>query len=368
MPRNCIICGNNVTKIDFRLDYCVSSDAKMIRHAISHSYCEICAYLFVDEENRIEYQTFYKDDYDFLLDGDVEPIIGDVKYSDYLVEFYSEYIPINQKATLFDIGGGKGNFVNALYEKFPSLEYTVLEPSKSFEILKKKSFIHKLYNDFFDPKNFDNKYNFLSLIGVLEHVVNPKKFLLDIKTLMDRESYLLIEIPNFKNNKADLLTIDHISKFTEESIKNLFFSAGYEIVKQQVLSTVPMQFIVKIGFQKGLKKIDINKNINNASKYLTQAFQDAEDVSEEKISIYGQGLILEYLLGLGVLKLENIVCIIEDNPLYQGKKWKNKLRIVDFETFEEKYKTNKIYLAMNDCYHQKVLKKLDKYKVLGSIK
>jgi 2-polyprenyl-3-methyl-5-hydroxy-6-metoxy-1,4-benzoquinol methylase len=364
----CRVCAKKTTKIEFKLQDSVSSDAKFIHHAISHSYCNYCAYVFTDNENRIDYNEFYTKSYDFLLDGDVEPTIGEIKYSEYLVDFYSEFINKNDVKSFFDIGGGKGNFVSAVYDKFPQLKYSALEPSKSYEVLKQKSFISELYNNFFYSENFNKKYDYLSLIGVLEHVPNPKEFLLDIKNIMNKDSYLLIEVPNFKNNKADLLTIDHLSKFTEESITNLFNVTGFVIQKQQVLSTVPMQYIIKIGNIKDIVKGHITIDINNAVAYLNKSFNDAKEIRDNNISLYGQGLVMEYLLGVGILSSENISCIIDDNPLYQGKKWKNKISIIDFKTFEKKYKTKNIFLSMNDCYHEKILSKLNNYDIYGMIK
>jgi len=367
MDKLCCICANRVKSVDFDLNNSISSDAKLINHAISHSYCDKCGYIFIDMKNRVDYQKFYTDEYDFLLDGDVEPTIGEIKYSEYLVEFYSEYIQKSKEKTFFDIGAGKGNFISAVYKRFPKVTYSALEPSKSFEVLKKKDFISELNNDFFRAENFQKKYNFLSLIGVLEHVPDPRAFLLDIKKIMDYSSYLLIEVPNFKNNKSDLLTIDHLSKFTEESIKNLFSVTGFEIIKQQTLSTVPMQYIVKLGIESKIRETRIDVDINHAITYLKEAFKDAKSLKDKEVSIYGQGLVMEYLIGMNILKLENIDCIIDDNILYQGKQWKTKLPIIDFSTFEKMYKTKNIYLAMNDCYHEKVLNKLGKYQVYGTV-
>jgi hypothetical protein len=42
--------------------------------------------------------------------------------------------------------------------------------------------------------------------------------------------------------------------------------------------------------------------------------------------VYGQGLILHYLLGINKIKIENIVCVIDDNPFYWGKKFKNQVK------------------------------------------
>ncbi|GAB1465755.1 hypothetical protein MASR2M54_12550 [Aliarcobacter cryaerophilus] len=90
-----------------------------------------------------------------------------------------------------------------------------LEPSKAYKQLRTKSFLQEKYNNFFNSNDFVKQFDYISLIGVLEHVPNPKEFLIDIKNIMHEDSYILIEVPNFENNKSDLLTVDHLSKFTE---------------------------------------------------------------------------------------------------------------------------------------------------------
>ena len=371
MGEVCCICGNPSKEINFYVNKSVSSDARLINHAIRHRYCDKCGYIFIDEKYRIDRNKFYKDDYDFLLDGDVEPTIKEIKYSQYLVNLFSKYIRDKKDLSFFDIGSGKGNFIKAMHEKFSKLKYTALEPSKAFKVLKNNNFISELHNNFFEFKNKNKKkYNYLSLIGVLEHVPNPKSFLLDIRNIMNISSYLLIEVPNFTNNKSDLLTVDHISKFTHESIKNLFNVVGFEIIEEQVLSTVPMQYVLRIQKEDNIKILDVKNDINNAVAYLKQAFSDAEKLKNKKIAIYGQGLIMEYLLGSGILNYKNIVCIVDDNPLYQVKKWKNKLPIVNLNKYFLEYEAIYMYLAMNDCYHKDVLKKLTGHKVhvYGAVK
>ncbi len=367
---NCIICDSNIKNIEFKIEKSVSSDNRIINSPLSHSYCDNCGYVFIDFNKRVNYEKFYSVDYIFLPDGDVEPTLDDGKYSKYLTEFYSEVIENKKSNTFFDIGGGKGNFVQAIYNKFENLDIYALEPSQSFEKIKNKKFLKNSYNDFFISSNFSKSFNYLSLIGVLEHVPNPKEFLCDIKKIMTKESFLLIEVPNFKNNKSDLLTIDHLSKFTEESLTNLFKICGFAIFKKQILNSVPMQFIVQLCDNiNSISKTKIEKTVNIAATYLNNVINSINSIGDKKIAVYGQGLILDYLIGVKILDINNICCIVDDNSLYQGKKYKNKIDIVNLEYFKSNYvNINDIFLAMNDCYHSKVKDKLNEFNIYGAVK
>jgi len=365
---NCLICLDKTSEFDFSLKNSVSSDAKFFNKSIAHIYCNNCGYIFINPEKRLDINSFYELEYDFLLDGEVEPSVNEKKYSENLVDLYAPYIIDNSEKSFFDIGAGKGNLLEAFFSRFKNLKYTALEPSKAYHLLKNKKFIKECHNSFFNSSSFQHNFDFLSLIGVLEHVSDPKSFLLDIKKIMHKETLLLIEVPNFSNNKADLMTIDHISKFTDNSLTNIFNITGFEIVKKQILSgVVPMQYIIKTSDIKNLSKVNIKTSLNEAKKYLNNAFYDAKIINKEEIAIYGQGLILDYLLGSETLDIEKISCLIDDNPLYWGKLFKNKIPIVDFDTFKKKYNTKKIFLAMNDCYHNNLIIKLQDHNVFGSL-
>ncbi|GAB1465756.1 hypothetical protein MASR2M54_12560 [Aliarcobacter cryaerophilus] len=73
---------------------------------------------FTRLDKRVDYEKFYKDEYEFLLDGEVEPSLNDGKYSDSLVEFYQEFLENSSDKTFFDIGSGKGNFIQAVENRY----------------------------------------------------------------------------------------------------------------------------------------------------------------------------------------------------------------------------------------------------------
>lgn len=369
----CVICESNCESLGFNFKNSVTSDNRFIKKDISYSYCKSCDYIFVDYDKRVNLEKFYKDDYDFLLDNnEVEPAIDGVKYSEYLVSFFSPYISDTNTKNIIDIGSGKGNLLESFYTKFKQLNYFAVEPSHAFFKLNKKEFIKEKYYGFFNENIFDNvKFDYITLVEVLEHVPDPKSFLLSITKVMNEDALLLIEVPNFANHKCDLLTIDHFSLFTENNLTNLLNLCGFKIVKKNISNRVPMQFIVKLE-----KNIDIDNSINmsmeslliyeKAITYVSKVINDAIKLNNQPIAVYGQNILLDYLIGNNYLDISNIRCIVNDNIHYQGKKkWNSKIDVVSFENFQKNYNLYNILLAMNDCYHDKIIMKLKNKNVFG---
>lgn len=365
----CPLCSKDAIKLPFDFKNSVTSDGKFIEKNISYSYCSSCDYIFIDQDKRLNIDEFYKNEYDFLLENDeIEPEINGVKYSDYLVGVFSKYI-INTNGRLLDIGAGKGNLLSSFHDKYNEIEYYAVEPSNSFHKLKEKKFIKEKYNIFFSRETFNNLFfDYITLIEVLEHVPNPKTFLLEIKKIMNKDSMLLIEVPNFKNNKSDLLTIDHLSLFHEYNLSKLLSECGFEIVEKNIDNRVPMQFIVRLGDD----DFNINKNTSLdlfylAVNYIDGIIDDAKIINKFPIAIYGQNGVLAYLLGNSYLDIENIKCIINDGAIYQGeRKYNQKVDVVSYEKFELYYIDIKnILLCMNDCYHDLVMEKIKDKNIYG---
>lgn len=369
----CCICDSNCVSLQFDFKNSVTSDNRFITKDISYSYCECCDYIFVDYDKRVDLEEFYKNDYDFLLESDdIEPQIDGVKYSEYIVDFFSEYIVNDKNKMLLDIGAGKGNLLESFYKKFKNLSYFAVEPSNAFFKLNQKSFIKEKVHGFFIENIFhDKKFDFITLVEVLEHVPNPKSFLMTVAENMHSESLMLVEVPNFENHKSDILTIDHLSLFNPYNLNYLFQVCGFEVVKYNIGNRVPMQFIVKLNKKRIIHNNHYEKKslllFEQAIQYINKIITDTKLIEKDLVAIYGHNVLLDYLIGNQYLALSKIECIINDNKLYQGKKrWNAKIDIVSFEEFMMYGKSKKVLLSMNDCYHEKILQKLKNYTVLGA--
>jgi len=140
---------------------------------------------------------------------------------------------LNSKISYLDIGAGSGRFCKQLLD-LSNFSVDAIEPDKT------KCNLLKYFNINFQNKTFESfclsnnkKYNLIKLSQVLEHVVDPKDFLIKIYSSMNENSYLWIDIPNcnskyFKNRDNDL--VGHLFFFNKNSLKNLCNLSNFKIV------------------------------------------------------------------------------------------------------------------------------------------
>lgn len=355
------------TAIASSLNGSVTSDYRYFGFALTYKHCAHCGYIYRDRDDRIDNASYYENDYELALDTEEsERMIFDGEgstYSDYLVSFLAACVRQPQGKTCLDIGAGKGNFVSSLHRAFPEMGISAIEPSRSYQVLQNKKYLRHAYNAFFSSRDFSGEhFDYINMSEVLEHVMAPLQFLTEVKSIMKDDGLLMISVPNVENDRYDFLSPDHISRFTPASLNNLMNVAGFEVLRSDVLPrSASMLIVVKKSPARPVNKNHSTDSINAALTLIERAIADAKRISSEKVVFYGQGLIITYLLGCGIVSPGNITCIIDDNTMYQGKKWKRFVDIISLDVFLAlKKDVGNIFLAMNECYHQQVIAKIPK--------
>ncbi len=159
---------------------------------------------------------------------------------------------------LIDIGCGEGFFARYFYDHGWEIECCDLS---SFAIEKHNPEILGFFtkNNIF--KELDkliinnNKFDFINLSNVLEHVREPINLLERVKKIMGKDSMLRIKVPNdFSTLQQILLDSSrisseywfnppgHVNFFTKESLKEVLTSCGFRIVK--VLANFPIEILL----------------------------------------------------------------------------------------------------------------------------
>lgn len=141
---------------------------------------------------------------------------------------------------ILDIGGGSGVFA---YE-FQDREWKtyIIDPSENNSFIKTKlkiPLVQKLYK----PNAFGIKFNLVTLIYVLEHVLDPKKILLSVRQDLTKNSLIYIEIPDsaafrLKPKNDDIFNSCHLWMFDPKSVSKLLDICGFEIFKLNRLKTL----------------------------------------------------------------------------------------------------------------------------------
>ena len=142
-----------------------------------------------------------------------------------------------KKGKLLEIGSGEG-FILELFEK-KGFDVNGVEASEdNLEIIKKKLNSGKCVTGFAeDLPDYKEKFDIIILSHVLEHLVNCKIVISNLRNLLNDNGILFIEVPNCQNEEEltqSIFTQPHLHHFTEESLKELFHSSKLEVIRTDI--------------------------------------------------------------------------------------------------------------------------------------
>jgi 2-polyprenyl-3-methyl-5-hydroxy-6-metoxy-1,4-benzoquinol methylase len=178
---------------------------------------------------------------------------------------------LEKGASIFEIGTGKGYFLRIA--KKNGFRIGGIEPSKrSFEIAR-RSLGDDVANCLIDEIKISAKakdsHDSIVLWHVLEHLPEPVKSILEIKSLLSPKGILMIAVPNFdsyqstfgKDKWYHLDPSRHISHFTPTRLSGLLTSCGFKI-KEIYYDSFYQNFIGDIITLTNLLSLSTNTLLN----------------------------------------------------------------------------------------------------------
>jgi len=228
----CPICSNDLFKdlIDFGKipidSISVNPSKKLEKIELGFEYCSECAFIHQKYPKQHDY-------------------IEDERTSDHLVPIYATKIvnyfkdKVKPEDLVIEIGCNDGAFLG----EFSKLGFTNLlgiEPSLTCsKICESKGY--KTENTYFNQEEslkISEKYGSAKIIVfryVLEHILDPLKFLNSVKNLLSEDGHFFIEVPDAKdiiyNLKAYNLWEQHFNHFTEGHLEKLVDNADLKTNK-----------------------------------------------------------------------------------------------------------------------------------------
>lgn len=165
------------------------------------------------------------------------------------------YDKIEEGSTVLELGPSNGNLVYHLTQEKRCIadiveidtdagkeaarfcRYSCLGPEEG-----------NLENECWFQKLKDNKYDYIVILDVLEHIRNPKEVLDLLRCLLKEEGTLLLSLPNIAHNSiimnllqnkfiytnVGLLDETHVHFYTYSTLKDLLNSAGFVTVREQI--------------------------------------------------------------------------------------------------------------------------------------
>ncbi|XDF77807.1 class I SAM-dependent methyltransferase [Aliivibrio fischeri] len=117
----------------------------------------------------------------------------------------------------------------------------------------------------------EGKFDFISIVHVLEHLQSPGDALYSIRNLLSDKGKLYIEVPNMKTPYAKLVgeyfILYHLYYFTGYTLEKLLNKYGFNIIKSQKIANTSVCFICEKG---AITEIDKSESKQEFQKVLSR--------------------------------------------------------------------------------------------------
>ncbi len=168
---------------------------------------------------------------------------------------------------LLDVGGGEGNFLQLIKSRRGVETHLVEMDKAAAECAKSNGRADQVWVGDFLAFESPLAFDCISFLDMLEHVMEPERYLIHARQLLSTNGVVLASIPNVGHWSvvADLIEgrwdyvpagihcITHLRFFTEKSIADLWERAGYTVERiERVLSPAPSDWCDLWGKSRGL--------------------------------------------------------------------------------------------------------------------
>jgi SAM-dependent methyltransferase len=184
----------------------------------------------------------------FCADGSSAP------RSRLLINYLAQHLTNSSSAgkRLIDIGCGTGAALKNFSEALPAWSFDGAElTDNALPNLRKIPRFERLYT--VPVTDIDERYDVVTLIHSLEHIVDPPVTLGGARRLLKPDGTLLVQVPDIETSPFDLLVADHRTHFTRKTLGLLAARQGIGI--DVLVNTVLPKEITLIGRPSGAASI-----------------------------------------------------------------------------------------------------------------
>lgn len=133
---------------------------------------------------------------------------------------------------ILEIGAGSVFFAKKIIKKYPTIDYTIVDPSIEKKSNNKKlTIINKLFPD---KLHLKNKYDLIIIFNCLEHIYDVSKTIKHLNKNLSLSGSILVEVPdvNFQIKKADfnMFTFEHYNYFNLHSLNQMFKKENLKMI------------------------------------------------------------------------------------------------------------------------------------------
>lgn len=280
---SCYSCKSKFFSVKQEYKYIRSSHFSKLFKDLEIYICEKCGISQINHElidkNKLlnYYKEFYRSIDEFVeIKSDIDNKYF-YKRAKGQINLINKYILKKNLNNIFEIGPGSGHLLMELKKQYPHAELFIDEPDEKLN--------KKLLNIVNIDKN-KNQYNVIILSHVLEHLLYPNEYLINIHSKLKNKGLIVIEVPRQEKIDSYSYTEPHLSFFSIKSMKNLIknnlsnyynilsittvggyqdtaYAQKHRLKKMKIISKIQiyiMKFPLFYSFLRYMKNKIINKN------------------------------------------------------------------------------------------------------------
>lgn len=339
--RPCPLCGGNSSRILFRQAF-QAVDQIGLLDGYDVVVCQDCGTTFADLiPPQSEFDQYYRDLSKYAYEHRGGKESPDDEWRLRQVANTLESLIPSRSTRLLEIGCANGSLLGIL-KAAGYQNVSGLDPSPECAEAALHRYGVKVFTDsIFAPRLVQPGYDFLVLLGVLEHIRDVNLAAQTVRGLLTASGHVYVEVPDATNLIAECdapfqeFSLEHINFFSPTALRFLMESAGFQTIEAKSVvrpdrngkptavvcgffensgtrrTSFPRDFEAEIGLQRYINKCremdtDLRRRIDEAV------------TRHRNFIVWGVGTHTQRLLATGALNITNIVAFVDSNPKYQN--------------------------------------------------
>ncbi|RUM27306.1 methyltransferase domain-containing protein [Rhizobium vallis] len=196
--------------------------------------CESCGHAQCDDIPDI--QEFYDTGYRISLNSDghdqifaVKPDGAVIYRTDHQTDISLRLLDLPTGATLLDYGAAKADTLRKMTAARPDLKVHVFDVSADYQEAWQGWVPPEAQAIYSAPESWKGTFDAAMSHFVIEHVADPVGFIRDIGALLRPGGLLLLSLPNVSANPGDMTVADHLSHFSDSSLRYALAAGGFTL-------------------------------------------------------------------------------------------------------------------------------------------